>query len=89
MQAMAYQQHVYALVANRAGVERLDTSGREIEYLGSSCIVGPDGKLLALAPNGEPATITATLDAAVLMDQRVELPFAQHRQSGAYNLDPW
>lgn len=54
MQAMSLQQGVYAVTANRAGTEKLATTGVTTTYAGLSCITAPDGSTLGVAPFAEP-----------------------------------
>ena len=75
MQAMALQQGLFAVVANRAGPETL-AGGTTTEYGGLSCIVAPDGSVLDLAPFGEPNRVArATLDPGLLKRTRREHRF--------------
>lgn len=85
MQAMSLQQSVYALAANRVGVEVLETSGKRTEFLGAACITGPFGEQLATAPERayEPVVV-ADLDAAHLERVRAAHQFHQHRRSDTY-----
>lgn len=89
MQAMALQQGVYVIVANRAGVESLPSSNRRTDYLGRSCVIGPDGTILALAPARQSGAVAvADLDPAILMRTRAGLPLAEHRRPTTYVLEP-
>jgi predicted amidohydrolase len=55
--AVATQNQVFVAAADRIGLER------EIEFIGSSCIVGPDGWMLAgPAARGDEALLLADLD---------------------------
>jgi N-carbamoylputrescine amidase len=89
MQAMALQQGVFAVVANRAGKETLPSSGLTTEYLGRSSILGPDGSVLAVAPGTQPdVVVSATLDPDMLQRTRSGLPLARHRRPEIYLLEP-
>jgi 5-aminopentanamidase len=55
--ARAYENHLFVAYANRCGREG------ELDYVGLSCIVGPDGQDLARADAGE-GLISAELDLA-------------------------
>jgi N-carbamoylputrescine amidase len=61
MQAMSLQQGVYAVAANRAGSEELATTRFVTTYAGLSCITGPDGSSLAVAPFAEPNRVIVAL----------------------------
>lgn len=89
MQAMALQQGLYVIVANRAGVESLPSSSLRTEWLGRSCVIGPDGSILALAPARQSGGVAvADLDPAILMRTRAGLPLAEHRRPTTYELEP-
>jgi predicted amidohydrolase len=84
MQAMALQQNVYAVVANRAGTEQLGR-GTVTEYGGLSCIVAPDGSVLAEAPFGEPNRLVgAELDPDLLTRARREHRFIDDLRDELY-----
>jgi predicted amidohydrolase len=57
--ARAYENHLFVAYANRCGREG------ELQYIGLSCIVGPDGVDIARAGPGE-EVIRADLDLARL-----------------------
>ena len=85
MQAMSLQQSVYALTANRVGVEVLGTSGRQTEFLGESCITGPVGERIAAArPRVEHPLVFAELEAAGLERIRAAHQFHEHRRPTTY-----
>lgn len=86
MQAMALQQTMYAAVANRAGVERLEASGTTTNYAGLSCVIRPDGSVAAQAPFAEPNTIVrATVDPDLLERLRREHPFVEDMRGDVYS----
>lgn len=62
---------IYVILANRVGVED------GVTFSGGSVIVGPDGTILAEAPEDRPAVIEAVLDPAELA--RARRPFAHIR----------
>lgn len=69
----AFENGVYVAYANHAGEER------GLNYLGESCVVAPDGEVLARA--GETAgVIVSTLDLGRVETARARLPYAQDRQ---------
>lgn len=85
IQAMSLQQSVYALCANRVGVEELRTSGRRTEFLGESCITGPFGDVLAAAPQRtDTSIVTAELSAEALDRIRAAHRFHEHRRPETY-----
>lgn len=85
MQAMSLQQSVYALSANRVGVETLETTGRRTEFLGESCVTGPFGEVRAAAPQQtDQPLVVADLDAAWLDSTRAAHQFHEHRRPGTY-----
>ncbi len=85
IQTMAMQQGVYALAANRAGSETLESSGLTTEYVGLSCIVSPDGKVLATAGKGQPgAVVSAELDFDRLSQVRHEYTYLEDRRPETY-----
>jgi N-carbamoylputrescine amidase len=85
IQAMSLQQSVYALCANRVGVEELRTSGRRTEFLGGSCITGPFGEILASAPYREDVPlVSARLETDGLQRIRAAHQFHEHRRPDTY-----
>ena len=71
--ARAFENGVYVCYANHAGCEN------GISYLGSSCIVAPDGKDMARAGDSE-EVIFASLDVAQVKAARDRLPYHLDRQ---------
>ena len=72
----AQQFQVFVASANRGGIETI--GGKDTAYFGLSCIVGPNGNMLAQAAEAEgPEIITASID---LDDVR-----AARRDFGMYN----
>ena len=76
--ARAFENGVYVCYANHAGHEN------GIDYLGSSCIVGPDGKDLARAGDTE-QLIFASLDVSRVGAARARLPYHIDRQKLPWN----
>lgn len=66
--ARAFENGVYVLYANHAGVEG------DLSYLGESCIIGPDGKDVARAGGGQ-ETIAAEIDPARVAAAQARLPY--------------
>jgi N-carbamoylputrescine amidase len=77
----AAQNQVFAVAANRAGVERV--GDRTTSYYGRSCIAGPRGELLAEA-GSEPAVISAELDPAGIDEARQRLWIYRDRRPDLY-----
>lgn len=73
----AYENQLFLVYANRCGQER------EFDYLGSSCIVGPDGRDLARAGTGE-ELILADLDRDLLAASRRLNTYLADRRPEAY-----
>lgn len=74
----AAENQVYFAYANYCGSEE------EIDYLGQSCIVGPDGSEMARA-GSSPTLIQATLTKQAIHDIRVELPYHDDRRPELYS----
>ena len=73
----AFENQVFLIYANRCG----DESG--MAYVGESCIVAPDGSVLARAGADE-MLLTATLDDAAMTDSRASNSYLQDRQPRHY-----
>ena len=73
----AYENHLFLAYANRCGREG------GLDYLGLSCIVGPDGQDLARAGDGE-ELIAAELDLALLRDRPPLNPYLADRRPELY-----
>lgn len=85
MQAMALQQGLYVVAPNRAGEERLATSGLVTRYVGLSCVVAPDGEVLAQAPEGGTDVLAiATLDPDRLASYRTDHHYFEDRRPETY-----
>lgn len=89
MQTMAMQQGLYVIAPNRAGEERLATSGLVTRYVGLSCVVAPDGEVLAQAPEGAPDVIAAAdLDPDRLARYRIDHHYFEDRRPETYLSGP-
>jgi N-carbamoylputrescine amidase len=77
----AAQNQVFALGANRAGVEQV--RDRTTTFYGRSCIAGPRGEVLAEA-GSEPATVSAELDPAAVDEARQRLWIYRDRRPDLY-----
>ena len=73
----AYENHLFVAYVNRCGREG------DIEYLGGSCVVGPDGLDLARAGSGE-QLIVAEIDLARLRDHPPLNPYLADRRPELY-----
>jgi predicted amidohydrolase len=60
----ALQYGIYLILCNRAGVEG------DLTFAGGSMIVGPDGKILAAAPQGETARLAFRLEPEGIREAR-------------------
>lgn len=85
LQAMALQHNVFVACANRVGRETLTASGRTAEFLGSSCIIGPSGVVLASSPGREDSFgVRATLEPDDLIQARKQSGLESHRRPDTY-----
>ena len=73
------------LVCNRTGVEP-DPSGasRGIRFWGTSFVAGPQGEILAAAPEDKPAVLVTEVDRARSETVRRTWPFFRDRRIDAY-----
>lgn len=71
------------LACNRVGDEQVD-GGPGIRFWGSSFIAGPQGELLAQAPEDAPAVLVADVDLARSEEVRRAWPFLRDRRIDAY-----
>lgn len=73
----------FVAAANRGGTE--DCGGQTSDYFGRSCIVAPDGSVLAEAPPyTQPVVLRAELDLGLLEGARKEWPVWQDRRPELY-----
>lgn len=77
--ARAFENGIHVLYANHAGYEG------GIDYLGASCIVGPDGNDIARASDGD-EVILASLDPARVRVAQERLPYLADRAELAERL---
>ncbi len=88
---------IYVAAANRVGLEIPAGGGEGIEFWGSSFIADPQGTILAEAPSGREALLTAVVDTGHMEDVRRNWPFLRDRRIDAYggitrrflNDEPW
>ncbi|MEV0593124.1 carbon-nitrogen hydrolase family protein [Nonomuraea cavernae] len=85
MQAMALQQSVYAVVANRVGPESLP-DGTTADYLGRSAVLGPDGAVLNAADRGSFEQASAPYDETRLDSVRAAMGLATSRRPALYQI---
>ena len=74
------------MACNRTGHEA-DPSGRSegIRFWGNSCIIGPQGELLAQAGAADDEVLVASIDFARTMELRQQWPFLRDRRIDAYH----
>ncbi|MGQ7843636.1 carbon-nitrogen hydrolase family protein [Granulosicoccus sp. 3-233] len=75
--ARAAENQVYFAYANYCGPEG------DLNYVGRSCIIGPDGEEMARAGD-EPDLLTARLTRQAIMDIRQDLPYHMDRRPELY-----
>lgn len=75
---------VYVAAANRVGLEKPAPDHPGIQFWGSSFIAGPQGEILAHAPDDEEAVLVAEVDTAHLEMVRRYWPFLRDRRIDAY-----
>lgn len=73
----AFESQMYVAYANRTGPEG------EFEFLGLSCLAGPDGAVRARAGRGE-ELVVGDVDPALLGDSRAVNPYLRDRRPGLY-----
>ena len=74
----AAENQVYLAYANYCGSEN------DIDYVGHSCIAGPDGEILARAST-EPALLVETLSLEAISTIRQSVPYHQDRRPELYS----
>lgn len=75
---------IYVASCNRTGFEKTVEAQAGIEFWGSSFICDPQGIIIAEAPSGEEAILTAKIDLALMEDIRLNWPFYRDRRIDAY-----
>jgi N-carbamoylputrescine amidase len=79
----ARENGVFAIAANKVGDEWV--GGNPIDNFGESCVVGPDGELIACRPrDAGPGLLLAELDLGFLSDTRKALPYFEHRRADLF-----
>lgn len=75
---------IYVASCNRTGFEKTVEAQAGIEFWGTSFICDPQGIIIAEAPSGEEAILTAKIDLALMEDIRLNWPFYRDRRIDAY-----
>ncbi|HLG05702.1 MAG TPA: nitrilase-related carbon-nitrogen hydrolase [Gemmatimonadales bacterium] len=78
MQVAAFQNGYFIALCNRVGREDC------LEFAGGSFVCGPDGRVLARAPEGEDAILYADLDLAQAAESHARRLFLRHRRPELY-----
>jgi N-carbamoylputrescine amidase len=83
----ARENGLYAVAANKVGTEWV--GGHPVDNFGESCVVGPDGELLAHRRRRDgPGLVLATVDLDVLAQTRRALRYFQHRRTDLFPSAP-
>lgn len=83
LRANAAENVVFTAGCNKAGIESVD--GRETRYYGMSCVVGPDGRVIAQGPEGEgPALVRGTVDLDEVAEARRRIMIYRDRRPELY-----
>lgn len=83
LRAHARENGLVAVCANKIGGE--PTGGHRSESVGSSCIVGADGDVLAHRPGEDGAgLVVADIDLDALADVRARWPYFEHRRTDLF-----
>ena len=79
----ARENGVFAVAANKIGVEWV--GGHPVDNYGESCIVGPDGEIIAHRPGADgPGLVIAEVDLASLPSTRRSLRYFDHRRTDLF-----
>ena len=81
MRVAAFQNGYYVALCNRVGREDAMT------FSGESFICGPDGTVIARAPQGEDTVLIEDIDLAAVRDSHARRLFLKHRRPELYG--PW
>ncbi|MCR5979275.1 carbon-nitrogen hydrolase family protein [Gordonia jinghuaiqii] len=85
LQTRALESQTWVIAANRAGPETLN--GATVDYFGLSCVIAPDGEIVARAPahrSGE--TLRVTIDLDRVAQVRAALPLRRDRRADVVSL---
>ena len=75
----ALENGVFLVLANLVGARE------QLIFVGGSCIVGPDGEVLASAGHDEEAVVVAEIDLGQVVETRRVSDYLGRRQPGAYD----
>ncbi|WLP89076.1 carbon-nitrogen hydrolase family protein [Gordonia sp. NB41Y] len=79
LQTRAMESQTWVIAANRGGPEHLD--GTTVSYFGLSCVIAPNGTIVAQAPAHEAgAVLRATVDLDEVTRTRVAFPLMRDRR---------
>lgn len=79
----ARENGVFAVAANKIGIEWV--GGHAIDNYGESCIVGPDGEIIAHRRGADgPGLVIAELDLDVIAETRKSLRYFDHRRTDLF-----
>ena len=81
------QNVVFSAAVNRAGRETVGAASTE--FYGLSCVASPRGKLLATAPEGEPAVASAVIDLREVAAARLDQTMYRDRRPELYSPLTW
>jgi predicted amidohydrolase len=86
LQVAAQQHQVFVVAANKAGAESLPREASDITFYGKSCILGPDGTVLAALEQEQAAILSATINLADVQAARTKLNYYRDRREDLYLL---
>ncbi|MFE3828026.1 carbon-nitrogen hydrolase family protein [Streptomyces sp. NPDC059092] len=79
----AFENQMYVAYVNRTGEEGTPGEQGSFEFVGLSCLAGPDGAVRARAGRGE-ELLLAEVDGALLAASRAANPYLSDRRPGLY-----
>lgn len=86
LKVAAAQHQVFVVAANKAGDETLPGEPGHITFYGKSCIIGPDGDIIAALEREEDALITADIRPDYVAEVRERLNYYRDRRPDLYKL---
>lgn len=87
MRTHAKENGVFAVAANKVGAELV--GGHPVDNFGESCVIGPDGELLARRPRADgPGLVLAEIDLDLLAATRRRLRYFEHRRTDLFPEPP-
>lgn len=78
----AAENVIFAVGINKAGIEKV--KDKETRYYGMSLVAGPDGRIIAQAPEGEPGVAVAQVDLDEVGTGRQKILFFRDRRPELY-----